>query len=198
MTLKVIGAGLGRTGTTSLKLALERLFGAPCYHMSDLFQHREHVPIWHQAALGQTPDWSALFAGCAAAVDWPASAFWRELTASYPEAVVVLSLRDSESWWQSANRTIFPKILQADGDWRLMMDALFDGRFTSSLKDKAACIAAYEQHIAEVRKSVPANRLVEWQASDGWESLCAALNVPIPDEPFPHKNTSQQFLSGRE
>src|SRR5690348_10458482 len=106
MSLRVIGAGCGRTGTMSLKLALERLLGAPCYHMVEVFAHPEHVPDWHAAALGNMPDWNALFAGYAAAVDWPASAFWPELSAAFPDALVVLSVRDAQSWWQSAHETI--------------------------------------------------------------------------------------------
>src|SRR5262245_3217336 len=103
MSLRVVGAGLGRTGTMSLKIALERLLGAPCYHMIEVFQHPEHVAFWHEAALGRMPDWDQLFAGYAAAVDWPSAAFWPELMEAYPDALVVLSVRDTQSWWQSAH-----------------------------------------------------------------------------------------------
>lgn len=108
MTLRVVGAGLGRTGTTSLKLALERLLGGPCYHMSEVFQHPEHIGHWHGAARGDMPDWRALFAGYVAAVDWPAASFWREISAAFPQALVVLSVRDPDAWWQSASSTISP------------------------------------------------------------------------------------------
>lgn len=199
MALRVVGAGLGRTGTHSLKLALERLLGAPCYHMVEVFQHPEQVPLWTAAANGNMPDWNQLFAGYAAAVDWPASAFWPEISAAFPEALVILSVRDSNSWWKSANGTIFPASLSADpeSEWRKMLDALMANRFTSALKDRAACIAAFERHNAQVRASVPPERLLEFRASEGWEPLCAALGVPVPEEPYPVTNTSEDWAARR-
>lgn len=191
--LRVIGAGLGRTGTLTLKLALERLLGEPCYHMLELFVHPEHVAAWHTAARGGTLDWRALFHGYGAAVDWPASSFWRELMETFPDAIVLLSVRDSESWWRSAHGTIFPNISKGPPAWRAMIDDLFAARFTSDLDDRAACIAAFERHNAEVRKAVPAARLLEWRASDGWAPLCAALGVPVPSEPLPHANSTEDF-----
>ena len=193
MSLRIVGAGLGRTGTLSLKVALEQLLGAPCYHMAEVFAHPEHVPLWHQAALGRMPDWSRLFAGYRAAVDWPASAFWPELMEAFPDALVLLSVRDPESWWRSANGTIFPSAQSAGGEWRAMIEDLFARRFTSALEDREACIAAFERHNEEVRRRVPAERLLEWRASDGWAPLCAALGVPVPAEPFPRVNTSEDF-----
>jgi len=195
VTLRLIGAGLGRTGTLSLKLALERLLGGPCYHMVEVFSHPEHIAAWHAAARGEMPDWRALFQAYRAVVDWPAASFWPELMAAFPEAVVVLSVRDAESWWQSAHQTIFPASRGATGEWRAMLDALFAARFTSALEDRAACIAAFERHNAEVRRAVPRSRLVEWQASQGWAPLCAALGSPVPSEAFPRANTSEEFLA---
>ncbi|HUI26312.1 MAG TPA: sulfotransferase, partial [Candidatus Kryptonia bacterium] len=116
--MRLIGAGLGRTGTMSLKLALERLLGAPCYHMLEVFGHPDHIAAWHAAADGRMPDWRALLADYAAAVDWPAAAFWPELSAAFPDAVVLLSVRDPQLWWQSASETIFPASQQASGEWR--------------------------------------------------------------------------------
>ncbi|HSI71633.1 MAG TPA: sulfotransferase, partial [Fimbriimonas sp.] len=107
MALKVVGAGLGRTGTHSLKLGLEKLLGAPCYHMAEVFERPQDVPVWHQAALGNMPDWDKFLAGYAAEVDWPSSAFWDELSQAYPESLILLSVRDPESWWESASQTIF-------------------------------------------------------------------------------------------
>ena len=195
MTLRVVGAGLGRTGTHSLKLALERLLGVPCYHMIEVFTHPEHVPAWHAAAEGRMPNWEEIFAGYAAAVDWPASAFWPELSAAYPEALVVLSVRDPESWWRSASGTIFPAIHSRDpeSEWRKMIDAMFANRFLCDLEDREACIAAFERHNAQVRATVPPHRLLEWRASEGWEPLCKALGAPVPDEPFPLTNTTEEF-----
>jgi len=193
MTLRVVGAGVGRTGTLSLKVALERLLGGRCYHMAEVFAHPDHVPVWRDAALGRLPDWRRLFADYRAAVDWPACAFWPELMEAFPGALVLLSVRDAESWWRSANGTIFPTAKRADGEWRAMVEALFGSRFTPALEDRDACIAAFERHNQEVRRRVPKARLLEWRASEGWGPLCAALGVPVPDEPFPRVNTSEEF-----
>lgn len=195
MALRVVGAGLGRTGTLSLKIALERLLGGPCYHMAEVFTHPEHVRVWHSAARGEMPDWGAFLGGYAAAVDWPAASFWPEMSAAFPESLVVLSVRDAESWWKSAHATIFPASRSAGNEWRAMVDELFATRFTDALEDRAACIAAYERHNARVRREVPADRLLEWRAADGWRPLCDALGVPVPNEPFPHVNTTENFLS---
>jgi hypothetical protein len=114
------------------------------------------------------PDWHALLAGYAAAVDWPAAAFWPELSAAFPEALVVLSRRDPEDWYRSASETIFPTIRQAPpGPWRDMVEALFASRFTPALDDRAACLAAYRAHTERVRRAVPPERLLEWRAEDG-------------------------------
>jgi Sulfotransferase domain len=194
MTLRVVGAGLGRTGTHSLKLALERLLGGPCYHMMEVFAHPEHVPLWHAAARGEMPDWRALMGDYAAAVDWPASAFWPELAAAFPDAVVLLSVRDPDSWYESAQETIFPAMERARGsEWHDMIQALFDARFTRALDDRAATVAAFHRHNAHVRETAPAQRLVEWRPADGWGPLCAALGVPVPNEPFPRSNTREEF-----
>ena len=193
MTLRVVGAGLGRTGTNSLKVALERLLGAPCYHMVEVFAHPEHVAAWHAAARGEMPDWEQLFRGYAAAVDWPASAFWPEIADAFPDAVILLSERDPESWWKSASSTIFPSIGGAGGEWRAMIDALFAARFTTAVHDRDASIAAYERHYADALQRIPPRRLVRWRASDGWEPLCRALGVAVPSEPFPHTNTTEDF-----
>lgn len=214
MTLRVIGAGLGRTGTTSLKLALERLLGAPCYHMLEVFGHPEHVPPWHAAARGEPTDWDALFRGYRAAVDWPAAAFWKPLAERYPEALVVLSLRDPARWWESANATIFPAIrgemeregvrpqvvppLPEDapaflGDWHAMVTDLLAATFGADPGDREACIAAFEAHVAAVRRDCAPERLLEWRVEEGWEPLCSALGVPVPGEPFPRANTREDW-----
>src|SRR5574338_871095 len=193
MALRVVGAGVGRTGTMSLKLALERLLGAPCYHMAEVFAHPEHVPVWHAAARGEPVDWESLFHGYAAAVDWPVASFWPEVSAAFPDAVILHSVRDPQSWWKSASGTIFPASRDARGEWRDMIEAVFGTRFTAALDDERACLAAYERHNADVRARAPKQRLVEWTPSDGWAPLCAALGVPVPNEPFPRVNTSEEF-----
>ncbi|MEE2984191.1 MAG: sulfotransferase [Pseudomonadota bacterium] len=193
MTLRIIGAGIGRTGTTSLKVALEKLLGAPCYHMHEVISRPQDVPLWHAAAEGRMPDWHALFDGYAAAVDWPASSFWPEIHAAFPDAKIILSERDSEAWWRSMSNTIVPATLSADNDWRRMIDALFKSRFISAIEDKNACIAAYEANNVRVRATAPASHLVTWRAEQGWGPICAALDLLVPDEPFPHVNTTSDF-----
>lgn len=194
MTLRVVGAGLGRTGTLSLKLALERLLGEPCYHMVEVFGHREHIPFWHEAAQGRMPEWRDLLSGYAAAVDWPAAAFWPELSAAFPDALVLLSVREPAEWWESASQTIFPTSRAAPADeWRAMVEEMMASRFTSALDDADQAIAAFERHNARVRETVPARRLLEWRPGDGWKPLCAALGVAVPDEPFPRVNTREEW-----
>ena len=189
---------MGRTGTLSLKTALERLLGAPCYHMVEVFAHEEHRSIWQAAARGEMPDWEALLADYAATVDWPAAAFWPELREAFPDAIVLLSYRDSQAWWESASETSFPGIQNdAPPELRVLMDGLFSSRFTNAIDDREACIAAYERHNASVREAVPAARLVEWQPGDGWASLCTALNTAVPNEPFPHRNTREDWAHRR-
>ena len=201
MALNVVGAGLGRTGTHSLKIALEQLLGAPCYHMVEVFEHPEHVPEWHRAVRGETPDWEAMFDGYGAAVDWPAGAFYEPLSALYPDAIVLLSMRDDpETWWRSANETIFSALARVGGVTGIgatpldeMALDMLSLRFTKDWREHDAALAAYERHIAEVRARVPAGRLVEWRPGDGWEPLCTGLGIAVPDTPFPHVNTTAEF-----
>lgn len=196
MTMRLIGAGLGRTGTMSLKVALERLLGAPCYHMTEVFAQPEFIPAWHNAAQGVMPDWNALFQNYAATVDWPAAAFWPELVAAFPDAVILHSVRDEESWWQSASQTIFPAFaMMAGTPWHAMFQEVVTARFATDLTDRAACLTAFRAHNARVQAEAPTNRLLTWRASDGWPPLCKALGVPIPDEPFPRANTRDEFLN---
>ena len=192
--LKVVGAGLGRTGTKSLKFALEHLLGKPCYHMTEVFSHPEHIPLWRAASRGESVDWSAIFDGYIAAVDWPSSSFWSELSTIYPDSLVILSYRDADSWWQSASSTIFPKIRESEGEWRSMVNELFEHRFTPDTTDRSACIEAFNQHNELVRNAGLGPRLLEWQASDGWEPLCRALDLEIPEEAFPHVNSTAAFI----
>lgn len=199
--LRVVGAGLGRTGTNSLKLALERLLGEPCYHMFEVLEHPDHVPVWHQAVRSEPVDWHALFRGYSAAVDWPASAFWYELSETFPDALVLLSVReDSETWWRSASATIFNRFVRGNvppemAAWHAMLSDLFRLRFTDQIFDRDAAIATYEAHNEEVRRRTDPARLLEWRPGDGWEPLCQALRLPVPEEPFPHVNTTEEFLT---
>lgn len=186
---------MGRTGTSSLKAALEHLLGAPCYHMMEVFKNPAHVPMWHAAASGKPPDWHGMFAAYGASVDWPAAAFWPELCDAFPDALVLLSLRDPEDWWKSVSATIFhpQNYVDREPEWYSMWRQLIADRFTSRLTDKEACISAFNRHNEAVRRSVAPERLLEWRTGDGWEPLCRTLGLPVPAEPFPHTNTRSEF-----
>lgn len=195
MPLRIIGAGVGRTGTESLKLALEFLLGGRCYHMLEVLAHPEAVAYWAAAGRGQMPDWEEVFDGYVAAVDWPVAAYWPELSAAFPDSPVLLSTRASaEEWYRSASRTIFaldPAKMPGAGD-PAFVKGMFS-RFTFELADPQAAMDAYEAHNRKVRESIEPARLVEWQPGDGWAPLCLALGVPEPAEPFPHVNTTEMF-----
>lgn len=198
MAIQLIGAGLGRTGTLSLKLALEQLLGGTCHHMMEAFAHPDELPVWHAAIRGEPVDFVALLSGYTAIVDYPGAAVWRELVEAFPDAPVLLSTRSSAAeWWDSASATILDTSREPTDDqgrrFREMIDDLFARKLTSDLTDRDAVMAAYEAHNAAVRSTVPAHRLFEYQPGDDWGPLCAALDLPIPDEPFPHTNTRQQF-----
>ena len=199
MTLRVIGAGLPRTGTNSLMIALEFLLNGTCLHMRKLPGHPFDLGDgWRTALSDGSPVWSQMLDGYVAAVDWPASLFWREMMAAYPNALVLLSVRETpEIWWQSMEATILPvarKALAPDwGEGRDLL-TLFE-RFTGTLlwDDPARLMAAYEWHNEGVRTTVPARRLLEWQATDGWEPICRALELPIPSSPFPWTNRRSEW-----
>jgi hypothetical protein len=203
--MRVVGAGLGRTGTHSLKLALQQLLGAPCYHMSEVFEHLDHLPTWHAAIRGEQVDWQPVLGDYAAIVDWPGAAVWRDLAATYPEAVVLLSTRaDAATWLKSARATILgnePENKMEDDPslpgFVPMVRDMF-AKFEPNWRDDDAAMAAYDRHNDAVRHEVPASRLVQWQPGDGWAPLCNALGVDEPAEPFPHVNTTEEFRAHRE
>jgi hypothetical protein len=194
MNLKVVGAGLPRTGTASQVIALEQLLGGRCYHMREIPGHPFDLgDEWDRALSGETPDWDRLFDGYVAAVDWPTSMFWRELSQVNPAALVLLSVQASaEVWWQSAQATILRVAREALApDWnkgRGLLTLLERFTGTADWDDPATLMAAYERHVQEVKMGVPQHRLLEWYASEGWPPLCHALNLPVPDIPFPWVN----------
>jgi hypothetical protein len=201
MQLRVVGAGLGRTGTTSLKKALEQLTGGPCYHMFEVLEHPESVARWHSVVRGESDDWDALMGGYTASVDWPAAAYWPELSAANPDAIVLLSSRATpEEWWASMEKTIvnvltmdLPPGEEGMSAHRAMVLEMLARRFTPDWRDPQAAMAAYTRHNERVRSEAPAERLVDWQRGDGWEPICAALGVSVPSDPFPHENNSAEF-----
>ena len=194
MNLQVVGAGLPRTGTASLQMALELLLGGRCYHMREIPGHPFDLgPGWSQALAGESPDWERLLEGYTAGLDWPVSMFWHELSEAHPAALVLLSVRDSaETWWQSADQTILPVARRSLAPGWTEGCALTDllKRFagTPHWDDPATLQAAYERHNAQVRQAVPPPRLLEWRAGDGWAPLCRALGALVPDLPFPWAN----------
>ncbi len=165
MTIEVVGAGLGRTGTHSLKLALEQLLGGPCYHMTEVFGRPADLDVWADAYRGSPPDWTELFADYRAVVDWPAAGCWRQIADAFPDAPVLLSERDADGWWTSASATIFevtggPPGPDGEG-FRRMTDAMLEA-FDHDWRDEEAAKAAYLAHNDQVRATVPADRLIEW------------------------------------
>lgn len=203
MTLKLIGAGLPRTGTSSLREALRYLLDAPVYHMSEAFAHPEHAHTWVAAMEGDPPDWDAFLAGYAAGVDAPFSNCWRDLAAAYPDAPVLLSHRgDPEVWYRSMEATVLPRtremLTKQDDDPMVpLFGVIFRGLFTD-IDDRDEAMVGYERWMDDVRAEVAPERLVEWQPGDGWGPICRALGVPVQDWPFPHENSSADYAARQE
>jgi hypothetical protein len=199
MALRVVGAGVGRTGTTSLKLALEHLLGAPCYHMNEADRRPGDRLIWKRAFEGEPPAWRRFFDGFEATVDWPAAGLWRQVHDAFPDALVLLSVRHVDDWWASASRTIFPAMtsgIPRPGSGRTASDGMCEAmmsQFTPGFCESATAKAAYLAHNDDVRASVDPGHLLEWRPGDGWRPLADALDVPVPDDPFPHANTTDEF-----
>ncbi len=203
MSLAVIGAGLGRTGTHSLKLALERLGFGPCYHMFEVLAHPEHDAVWHAATRGEPVDWDALFQGYGSAVDWPVAGFWRELADHYPESRFILTARDPGKWHASVMETIY-RALTSDPDSSdparlahraMTRELIIDRTFGGKLDDRDHAVGVYERHNQAVRGSLAPDRLLEFDPGDGWDPLCRFLDRPVPNVPYPHSNTRKDFVS---
>ena len=202
MSLQVIGAGLGRTGTLSLKAALEQLGFGPCYHMTRIFEHVEHGPMWQQFAAGERGDWDSLLGDYNAAVDWPASYFWRELAAFYPQAKVILTVRDAARWFNSIDNTLFrfmrspvtPDDEAARRQIVMARDIVQKRTFDDRIDDRDHVIDTFERHTRAVQAALPAERLLTYDVAQGWEPLCAFLGVPVPDQPFPCVNAQQELI----
>jgi hypothetical protein len=204
--VQVIGAGFGRTGTWSLKAALERIGFGPSFHMVDLIEHPDRARIFLAALKGERVDWNQAFAGFASTVDWPGCTFYEQLLETYPNAKVVLGVRDPDSWYESASKTIYAVKEAAargalEGDrpaappevMQMIRTLIWDTTFEDRFAEKDFAIEVFNRHNDEVRRTVPAQRLLVHEIAWGWEPLCAFLGVPVPDEPFPHLNDAETF-----
>jgi hypothetical protein len=195
MVLKVIGTGFGRTGTDSMREALNLLGFGPCHHMFEVNRVPEQKRLWRALAKGAPPDWGRLFAGYASCVDFPSAFYWRELLAFYPEAKAILTWRAADDWWRSYERSIGAVMDDApDPDSvgaTLIAGRLFGGRPL----DRDHVVGIYEAHVAEVIATVPLERLLVHRPGDGWPPLCAHLGVPVPDVAYPHRNTAAEFAA---
>jgi hypothetical protein len=222
MSLKVIGTGFGRTGTLSLKYALEKLGYEKCYHMSEIlkFKHN-HLDIWTSALDGEMVDWDELYEGYQASVDYPGCLFYKELLHQYPDAKVILTQRDPEGWYDSTYKTLFSANVHRShskglfhffarkGRSRqtpeftekfniLQKKLIWDGIFSGQFSNKDLAIGVYLNHIDEVKQFVPSDKLLEFDLREGWDPLCQFLNKPVPTgNPFPHVNTRARFRKGR-
>ena len=196
MGLRVIGTGFGRTGTDSMREALNILGFGPCHHMFEVNRDPEQKRLWRALAKGAAPDWERLFAGYVSCVDFPSAFYWRELLAAYPEAKAILTWRPADEWWSSYERSIGAVMADsADPDSlgvALIADQLFGGRPL----DRDHVVGIYEAHVAEVLATVPADRLLVHKLGDGWPPLCAHLGVPVPNRPYPHRNSAADFQAG--
>jgi hypothetical protein len=212
MTLEVIGAGFGRTGTMSLKVALEELGFGPCYHMTEVFANPEHIESWKAAARGEPLDWDEVFRDYRATVDWPAAAFYEELMERYPDAKVILTVRDSERWYESARTTIYgiqktatsppfslgalflPRMKRMKRAALMAADLAWGDMFDGKFEDRRHAIEVFERWNEEVKERVPPDKLLVYEVKEGWGSLCEFLEVEVPkDKPFPHLNDAETF-----
>jgi hypothetical protein len=202
MSLRIIGPGFGRTGTKSTKDALETLGFAPCHHMYEVFANPPQVAFWQNIAAGRPVDYGQVFDGYAAQIDWPGAHVWRELADAFPEAKVLLTRRPEASWFRSYSRTIgkfmqiyptldLPPHIRDIAD--VMTEMVVGPTFGGSALDEDRVLAAYRQRTADVEAAIAPERLLVFDVADGWEPLCRFLEVPVPDQPFPHENRREDF-----
>ncbi|MBV6400493.1 MAG: hypothetical protein CNIPEHKO_00781 [Anaerolineales bacterium] len=201
--LEVIGAGFGRTGTHSLGKALEKLGIGPCYNLPEVANNPEHMRLWNNAIDGRPVDWNFLFNSYKSAVEWPSVAFIYELIQHFPHAKAILTIRDSDSWYESCVKTIFdalelsahnPDLIKRKRSGmarRLILERTFEGRY----RDKEYAIEVYRKHNQHIIETIQKERLLLFDVKDGWQPLCEFLNKPIPNEPFPWLNERIQFMA---
>ncbi|MDQ5819146.1 MAG: sulfotransferase family protein [Actinomycetota bacterium] len=211
--MRVIGAGFGRTGTMSLKVALETLGFGPCYHMIEVFEHPEHVGFWEAAWRSEPVDWDKVLGVYGATVDWPACTFYEELLRRHPDAKVLLSVRDPERWYESTRNTIYELSKIIAGSWlsrvifafvglfvpgvfeigRMDNEIIWQGTFDGKFEDKRHAIEVFNRHNEEVRRRVPREHLLVYEVREGWGPLCEFLHVEEPDQPFPRLNDAAEM-----
>jgi hypothetical protein len=209
--LDVIGAGFGRTGTDSLRAALDLMGYGPCHHMRELFANPASIRDWLRAAEGNPADWRRLLGDYRSTVDWPSVSFWRELVAAYPAAKVLLTVRDPQAWYDSMANTLyssryestdamppavrerFEAVPELQAQPRLVELLIWQGTFAGRFTDREYAIEVYHRHVAAVREHVPAERLLIFDVAQGWAPLCEFLGVDVPDTPFPRLNTSTAY-----
>ena len=208
--LCLIGAGFGRTGTSSLKAALKVLYGRPCYHMSEVLD-RDHMGFWIRAARKQVSidEYTTMFKPYAATVDCPASLFWRDIYEAHPNAKIILSVRDADRWFESCEKTVFRTDFTTHRDmplgifaishlvpyWRRfsLMSRLTWGPLFKDDFSRDSCVRAFEEWNADVKQACPPDKLLVFDVKEGWGPLCKFLDLPIPSTPFPHLNDSVSF-----
>ena len=198
MTIRMIGAGLGRTGTMSLKRAMDILGFGPCYHMYEVINNPQAIAFWKRAGEGDLGDLAEIFSGYNSTCDWPSARWYREQAELWPDAKVVLTVRDPDAWFRSTQKTIFAERsgsdVNSDG-FNAMIKAVIFQALGDGRHDRDKAVAFFERHNAEVKRVIPPERLLVYETGQGWESLCAFLGVPVPDEPFPLTNTSEEFVA---
>jgi hypothetical protein len=201
MGLKVIGSGFGRTGTMSLKRALEQLSFGPCHHMEEVFAHPEQVPYWQAVVARRAVNWEEVFAGYHSQVDWPGAHVWQELAAAYPQAKIIHTVRPEEQWWKSFSQTIATLLssyqeMPRQPHVRAIMEVateIIAQTIGGSLTDRQAALAAFRRRTEQVRAAIPAERLLVFDVTEGWQPLCAFLDVPAPTTAFPRLNSTEEW-----
>jgi Sulfotransferase domain len=211
MNLEVIGASFGRTGTMSMKAALEELGFGPCYHMKELFRNPEHMGQWRAAMRGDPVDWERVLGDYRATVDWPGCTFYGELLEMNPDAKVILTVRDPQRWYESVRDTIYrtsgayysvafrlaglvtPRARRLIRASRFVSELVWEGDFDGRFGDRGHAIETFERHNEEVKRRVPPGRLLVYEVKQGWGPLCDFLGVEVPDKPFPHLNDGEAY-----
>ncbi|CAH1210592.1 Sulfotransferase family protein [Candidatus Nitrotoga sp. BS] len=201
--MKIIGCGFGRTGSLSMKIALEQLGFGPCHHMHEVIANPDkHLPYWLAASKGEKIDWDEALAGYESCVDWPTAAYWPALAEHFPDAKILLTTRTAESWYSSISKTIFKVISdgvnEAPSDkpnpfGEMLVRMIMKNTFKGNIADRSHCINIFNQNVKSVREGFKGDKLFVYNNGDGWEGLCQWLDVLIPDTPFPRTNNEQEF-----